>query len=303
VNIIHGIAHARKFKNPVVALGVFDGVHLAHQHILKSAVNIARRNNGTSVVVTFWPHPQKQKSLYSLKHRLYLISQLGIDACIVVNFSPKFASIRAEEFIRKILVGKIGAKYICVGKNFRFGRYAAGSVGLLKKFSRPLEYKLKVFSVIKKRSIPVSSTYIRKLITRGRLANAGKLLRKPVTVLGTVIRGNSLARKFGFPTANINPHHEILPPNGIYSVRINFAGKNYKGICYIGSRPTLNVKQDRNRHVEVHIFNLKKNLYKKDLEIQFITFIRKERRFNSKEDLIKQVKKDIFLTKTRFSLP
>ncbi len=304
MRVIYGIAVVPKLKNPVVALGVFDGVHLAHQYILKSVVNIARQINGKSVVVTFWPHPQKQESLYSLKHRLYLISQLGIDICIVINFSRKFASISAEDFIQKILINKIGAKYICVGKDFRFGRYAAGTVGLLKKFSQPLDYGLKIFNVIKIKSIPVSSTVIRKLITRGKLINAQNLLRKPVTVLGTVIRGNELARKFGFPTANINPHHEIMPPNGIYAVRIILKGRNYKGICYIGRRPTfLNKKRDKNRHVEVHVFNLKKNLYKKDLEIQFISYIRKERRFDSKDDLIKQVKKDIFLVKARFSLP
>ncbi|MCX5712895.1 MAG: bifunctional riboflavin kinase/FAD synthetase [Candidatus Omnitrophica bacterium] len=301
MKVIRGIAGVRKFKNPVVALGVFDGVHLAHQHILKSTANIARRIHGTAIVVTFWPHPQKQESLYSLKHRLFLISRLGIDACIVINFSSEFASLSAEDFIKKILVQKISARYICVGDNFRFGRYAQGTVGLLKKFSKIYNYRLKVFDVIKIKSVPVSSTLIRRLILRGELRKAGRLLKKPVTVLGTVIKGDMLARGFGFPTANINPHHEILPPNGIYAVRVNSEGKNYKGICYIGRRPTfLKKAQDTCRRVEVHIFNLKKDLYKKDLEIQFVSFIRKERRFDSKEDLIKQVKKDIFLVKTDF---
>lgn len=304
MKVIHGIAGLRRFKNPVVALGVFDGVHLAHQRILKRTVAIARKINGTSMVVTFWPHPQKQESLYSLKHRLFLISRIGIDVCIVIKFSAGFAKIPAQVFIKKILIDRIGARYICVGRNFRFGCHAAGTVGLLRKLSRRLGFRLKVFDVIKKNSVPVSSTVIRKLITAGKLTGARNLLRKPVTVLGTVIRGNALARKFGFPTANVNPHHEILPPNGIYAVNIMLKGGQYKGICYIGRRPTfINKKIDKKRHVEVHIFNFKNNLYKEDLEIQFISCIRKERKFNSKEDLIKQVKKDISLVKSRFCLP
>jgi riboflavin kinase/FMN adenylyltransferase len=214
MKIIFGLKKIKKFRKPVVALGVFDGVHRGHINILKSAVAKARRIKGTSVVLTFWPHPQKEESLYSLAHRLKLVGGLGIDAAIVIRFNPAFARISAEDFIKNILIKKIGAEYIYVGKNFRFGKNAKGDFKLLEKLSRVYNFQLKLFAVIRTKHQSVSSTYIRQLIKGGNLQAAQKLLTRPVSVFGTVIKGASLARSLGFPTANINPHHEVLPPSG-----------------------------------------------------------------------------------------
>jgi len=299
MKVIYGINKIKKFKRPVVALGVFDGVHHGHRRILKAVADKARRIKGTSMVVTFWPHPQREGSIYSLEHRLRLINELGIDICIVIKFNKRFSQIPAEDFIRDILVNKIGAQYICVGRNFRFGKQARGDFKTLDKLSRMYNFKLEAFDIIKIHYQPISSTYIRRLITMGKLNTAGDLLSRPVSVLGTVIRGTSLAGRLGFPTANINPHHEVLPPSGVYAVSAIFNNKKFKGVCYIGTRPTF--RKQKEKQVEIFIFNFKKNIYGKYLEIQFIRKIRNERKFSSPTSLVRQIKKDIAQTRKIFS--
>jgi len=299
MRVFLGLSRIKKNKKPIVTLGVFDGLHLAHRCILEDVVKISRNVGGRSVVVTFWPHPQKEETLYSLAHRLRLIGELGIDICIVIGFNKAFSKIKAEDFIKKILVRKIGAKYVSIGRNFRFGKNAEGDFRTLQQLSRRYGFKVKVFDVIKIDHQPISSTYIRKLITRGNIRYAQRLLGKPVSVLGTVIKGVSLGSKLGFPTANINPHHEVLPPAGVYAVRVILENKKLKGICYIGTKPTLS--KYNSRHIEVCIFNFKKNIYGKYLEIQFLKKIRNEKKFSSCALLVKQVKKDIARVKTLFS--
>lgn len=299
MKIIHGINQIRKFRKPVVAMGVFDGVHLGHRSILKAAVSKAHSIKGTSVVLTFWPHPQKEESLYSLEHRLRLIEELGIDACVVINFNQNFAKISAQDFIRNILVHKLGACFIYVGKNFRFGKQALGDFKQLEISSKQYNFKLRVFDVVKKNNKAISSTYIRKLIKEGKLQAAKVLLMHPVSILGTVVRGDFLGRRIGFPTANINPHHEVIPPNGVYAARIIFNNNKFKGICYIGTKPTVTTK--KMTHIEAHIFNFHKNIYAKFLEIQFIKKIREEEKFDSLSALTSQIKKDINSLKTRVS--
>ena len=298
MKIIFGLEKIKKFKKPVVALGVFDGVHRGHRFILRQTIKKAREIGGTSIAVTFYPHPQAQKSLYSLEHRLSLIAEIGIDVCIVIKFDRAFSRIPAAEFIEKILVGKLGASVIYVGKNFRFGRSAEGDCRLLKKNAKVFGYAFRSFDVIRTKRYPVSSTYIRKLITQGDLTAAEKLLSRPVAVFGTVIKGISLARKLGFPTANIDPHHEILPPSGVYAVRVILDSDIFNGVCNIGTKPTLITKPDElgsapQKHIEVYIFDFNKNIYGKDMEIQFVKRIRNELKFPSLELLAEQIKKDI----------
>lgn len=285
MKVIYGIDKIRRYKNAVVALGVFDGVHRAHRRILKFAARTARRIGGVSIAITFYPHPQKKQSLYSLEHRLRLISELGIDACMVIKFNQRFAKTPACDFIKNILVKKIGARYICVGRNFRFGQNAQGDIAFLRKYSRIYNFKLKVFDLIRINRYPVSSTYIRKLITEGFLSTAEKLLGRRLSLFGTVIKGSSLAKNLGFPTANIDPHHEVLPPAGVYAVYVFLGKKKLGGLCYIG------------KQVEAHILNFRKNIYGADLEVQFIKKIRDKKRFSSRASLIKQIKKDAHSTR------
>jgi riboflavin kinase/FMN adenylyltransferase len=290
MKIIYGMKNIRKFPKPVVAIGVFDGVHKGHREILKAAAAKARSIKGTSIALTFWPHPQGEESIYSLEHRLNLIRDLGIGACIVLNFNKRLAQISAEDFIKKILWKKIGVSYVYVGENFRFGRNARGSVEDLEKASVVYNFKLRVFKVIKIRNNPISSTYIRTLIKRGHLSNAQKLLMRPVSVLGTVVKGTSLGRKLGFPTANINPHHEVIPPSGVYVAKVIFKNRKFYGACFIGQRNT-----------EVYIFNFNKNIYGEKIEIQFIKRIRDPINFSSQSALAGQIRKDITFIKSFFS--
>jgi len=299
MKIIYGINRIKKFKKPVVALGVFDGVHRGHINILKSTVIKAKSIKGTSMVLTFWPHPQKEESLYSLEHRLRLIEERGLDVCIVINFNKKFAQVSAVDFIKDVLFNNIGANYVSVGKNFRFGKNAEGNFKTLERLSKIYNFKLKLFNVIKINNNAVSSTYIRALIKKGELIRAQKLLTRPVSILGTVSKGISLGRKIGFPTANIDPHHEVIPPPGVYAVRVFFKNKKFYGACYIGSKPTF--LTNNAQRIEVYIFNFKKNIYGKYLEMQFIKKIRDEKRFGSISALATQIKKDATIVKRMFS--
>ncbi len=292
MKIVHGINEVEKCKRAIVAMGVFDGLHRGHLNILKALVKKAKQAKGTSVVLTFWPHPQKEESLYSLQHRLRLLEGLGVDICIIINFNKRFSRISAEDFIKDVLVNKIGAQHIYIGKNFRFGRHALGNYNLLRKAAKIYKFKIKKFSIIRINNKPISSTAIRKLIRKGNLESSEKLLGRRVSVLGSVIKGSSLGRRIGFPTANINPHHEVIPAPGIYAVKIIFSGKIYDGACYIGRRPTIYASNKR-LVIEAHIFDFHKDIYGEFLEIQFIKFIRPDKKFASIEDLAHQIKKDI----------
>lgn len=292
MKIIYGINGIIHYKKPVIALGVFDGLHLGHRNILQAAVKKAARIKGTSLVLTFFPHPQGKESLYSLKHRLRLIAELGVDVCIVINFSRSFAKISARDFITKILVEKIKPSFVYVGKNFRFGWRAGGDYRLLISSARQYKFGIKIFKVIKSSGSSISSTAIRRLIKNSRLPEAQKLLGRRISVLGTVGRGSRLGRLLGFPTANIKPHHEVIPPPGIYAAQIIFSKRKYNGVCYIGRKPT--VKQKEHPVViEVHIFDFHKDIYGKTLEIQFVKLIRQDKKFPSLKELTSQIQKDI----------
>ena len=298
MKIIFGLKKIKKYKKPVVTLGVFDGVHRGHIDILKATLRQARKIKGASVVLTFRPHPQERQSLYSLEHRLRLIAALGIDICIVINFNQSFARIPPEGFVKDILCKKIRADYVFVGRNFRFGKDARGDYKTLKRLSKIYNFKLKLFRVVKTKNKPVSSTSIRNAIKKGDILTAQKLLSRPVSVLGTVIKGSSVARSLGFSTANIDPHHEVIPPSGVYAVRVIFRQRQLFGVCNIGTRPTF--KTQAKRHIEVHIFNFQQNIYGEYLEVQFIKKLRDEKKFVSAATLAQQIKKDITRAKSLF---
>jgi riboflavin kinase/FMN adenylyltransferase len=295
MKVIYGIRQIKKFRKPVVALGVFDGVHRGHRLVLGAAVKKARQIGGTSVVLTFWPHPQKEESLLSLEHRLRLFAELGVDISVVINFNRRFASLKAEDFIEEILLKKIGAQYVYIGSNFRFGRGAKGTLETLRKYC----LKVRGVRVAKINKRPISSTSIRRLIKKGKLVLAQKLLTRRVSILGTVIRGDSLGRRLGFPTANIDPHHEVTPAQGVYAVKVLLRARKFNGLCYIGSRPTL--RKGEGRNIEVYIFNFKQDIYGEFLEIQFLKKIRGEIKFASLCILAEQVKNDVLTAKRLFS--
>ena len=298
MKIIYGLTNFKPLKaKPVVALGVFDGLHCGHQRIISRLIKQANRLKTKSLIVTFAPHPQKEKAIYSLSHRLKILKATGIDLCLVIRFTPTFQKITAEKFLRDILIKKINPRVVFVGRNFTFGKNAGGNVSMLERYSQKVKFDLRLVDVLRYKGRPVSSSYIRNLINSGKLLRAKQLLGRPVTICGKVGGGLRLARRLGYPTANIIPEHEIIPAFGVYGVKVIIAKKVFCGICYIGNRPTLNLSKTS---IEVYIYNFKHNLYGRSVEVEFIKKIRSQKRFNSIQELAQQIKKDILCYHNKF---
>lgn len=286
-------------QGSVVSIGVFDGVHIGHKKIIADVVRTGRKLRSNSVVVTFNPHPLKVinpkysiPSIISLHHRLQLIESLGVDAAIVLNFTRSVSHLTPECFIKNILINRLHAKEVIVGENFYFGRRAKADARILKDIGKNFGLRVKIVRSVKKNGKVVSSSAIRQLITKGDLRKASALLGRPVSVLGTVVAGSKFARVLGYPTANINPHHEVIPPFGVYAVKVRFAGKFYKGLLNIGTRPTFFSSRDEEPTIEVHIFGFNKRIYGKEIEVLFVRKLRDEKKFKSIAPLIRQIKKD-----------
>ncbi|MDD5136321.1 MAG: bifunctional riboflavin kinase/FAD synthetase [Candidatus Omnitrophica bacterium] len=310
MKVINGLRHLRRqSKGSVVTIGVFDGVHAGHRKIIKEAVAAAKKTGLTSVVITFDPHPSRvlkpgyhAPSLISLRHREKLIEELGPEILLVAKFTKAFSKMPPGEFIRKILAGKLRMRRMCVGENFSFGRGAGGGAGILRRLARMYGYKVAFVKPVKIGGRIVSSSLIRKLTLEGRLADAARLLGRPVSVLGTVVKGSGIARGLGCPTANINPHHEVIPPRGVYAVTARFVREarraqsnkgKFRGILNIGFRPTFYSSRDEEPTVEVHLFGFKGDLYGRDIEVYFIKKIRDEVKFRSGDALVEQIKRDM----------
>jgi len=293
----------RQIKTPirgsVVTIGVFDGVHIGHRKIIRSVVERARRLKLKSVVLTFDPHPMKvlrpstrTPSLMSLGHRIRLITELGADVLAVAKFSKAFAKLSAEKFARDVLVGRLRAREVYVSEGFYFGKGAGADKEELKNIGRALGFKVNVVAPIKAGRQTVSSSLIRMAVAKGDLKLAAKFLGRPVSILGTVVRGVRLARELGYPTANVNPHHEVIPPGGVYAVRVRYKGMFFKGVLNIGTRPTFFSPRDREPSIEVHIFDFHKHIYGNDLEILFVKKLREEVKFKDREELVRQIRDD-----------
>jgi riboflavin kinase/FMN adenylyltransferase len=217
-----------------------------------------------------------------------------LDFLIVINFNKTFSNLSAENFVKKILFEKLKSKYIFISKNFRFGKKRLGNIKTLKNFEKQYLYKTLVTTPYKKRDKIVSSSLIRKIIQKGKIQEAEKLLGRPWSVEGEVIKGEQRGRVIGFPTCNIKLNSYTLPKLGVYSVQVQINNLKKKGIANIGYRPTFNGKS---LLLEVNIFGLKRNLYKKILKINFIKFIRAEKKFKNINQLKAQIKKDIISAK------
>jgi riboflavin kinase / FMN adenylyltransferase len=303
MQVIYGIKNVIEFSNPnVVAIGVFDGVHIGHRKIIKQLTKIAREKGMSSVVVTFDPHPDKVIKgdsavcmLSSLAHRIALIDELGVDICVVIKPDRHFLNKTAESFFRSILLDRLNAKQLVIGKRFSFGREQLDTRRALEPIAKNLGLGLVVVKTVLYRSSEVSSSRIRKHIERGRLKTASRLLGRRVSIFGRVIHGRKRGRILGFKTANIDPHHEAIPPSGVYAAYTVIDKKRYNAVVNIGRRPTF---QEKDPSVEVHIFRLNRNLYNKDMEVFFVEMLRQEKRFPDLHKLREQIKKDAFMAQT-----
>jgi len=288
----------------VVTVGVFDGVHIGHKKIITQLLKTAKRDNLKPMVVTFNPHPAKVLKkrgkilmLSSLQHRLRLLKELGVELCVVIEFNKRFLEKDAELFLSDILVKKLDMRKLVIGDKFSFGREQLKSAASLRKISNKLGFRVKVIRSKRYHRAAISSSVIRRLIEKGKLNTASRLLAKPVSVLGTVIHGRKRGRIIGFKTANIDPHHEAIPPSGVYAVYSRVGRSIYKSVLNIGTRPTFNEKDPS---IEAHIFDINRNLYGKDIEISFVKKIRPERKFADEDALRRQIIKDSLIAKRLF---
>lgn len=284
-----------------MTLGVFDGVHKAHQHIIRSAVDDAKKRAVPSLCISFEPHPRTIKNasdeepipvLTTMKEKILYLEELGLDGTLFIDITEKFLNLEAAEFIEQILQDRIEASELVVGYNYRFGNNREGDTKLLQEKGEYFGFQTRVIDPYKINGNTVSSTLIRKLIKNGHIEQANRMLGKPYCILGHVGTGNQIGRKIGFPTANVVVHEQdkLLPGNGVYFTEITLEGEKHFGICNLGVRPTFG-KNDLG--IEVHILGLDKiDLYDKEIKLKFHEKMRDEIKFDSVDDLAQQIKKD-----------
>ncbi len=287
-----------QFRNPVLAIGIFDGLHLGHQYIIKRTVAEAKRIGGTSIVLTFYPHPnhvlksEDFSLLVSLKHRLKLIEELRVDVCIIVDFTKRFSSLAAEEFVENFIITKIGPLVVFVGADFTFGKNRTGNVDLLKKIGVQCGFKTIRIAPLRILGKIISSTLIRSLIRKGKLNKASSFLGRPVSILDSVIKGEGLGNTLGFPTANVFCVEQALPPPGVYAVRIISKKIKFLGMAFnLGMLPSFKERKIK-ANLEVHIFNFRKNIYGQEIEVEFYKKIRAVKKFKKPNSLKEQIGHD-----------
>ena len=293
----------KKYKRSSLAIGNFDGVHKGHQKVFKQARRFAKSRKLKFGILTFSPLPVmffnkkiKNYRLVSEVEKFKLFKKYGVDFVINVKFSKSFSKINANDFIKNIIYKKINPKQIFVSNNFKFGNKRKGDVSLLKKFGKKYDYQLSKISPFKYNGNVISSTKIRKSLQRGKIETANKLLSRSWFIEGHVTKGKKLGRKLGYRTCNIRIKNYVLPKTGIYVVKVTIESKKYiyNGIAYLGSRPTFKGKEI---FLEINIFGIKKNLYKKKLIVYFLKFIRRDRKFRHRGELIRQMNKDVIFAK------
>lgn len=287
------------FKNAIVTIGTFDGVHVGHQKLLNRIKELALANEGESVLITFDPHPRfilqpDVKDLFllnTLDEKIALLELYGLDNLIVAPFSKAFSEMPALEYIKDFLVANTNAHTIVIGYDHRFGKGRVGDIHLLKEYQDTFHYQVEEISKETLQDIDISSTKIRTALQNGDIKTANALLGHAYTLSGTVVKGQQIGRSIGFPTANINIDFEqkLIPGNGVYVVSVENKGKMFKGMLNIGVRPTLNSKQ---KSIEVNIFDLNEDLYGAPLKLSFLERLRDEVKFENITALQRQLERD-----------
>ncbi len=303
MKVIRSIQDIPQIKNAVVTNGTFDGTHVGHQKILEQLVNSAKRIDGESVVITYWPHPRlvlgketdNFKLLYTIEERIELLKAYPIDYLIILEFTKEFAEQSSETFIRSILMDKIGTKKLIIGYNHRFGKNREGGFDYLKENASIFGFEIEEISKQVIDDEGISSTKIRKALLRGDVDTANNYLDKKFFLFGKVVHGKKLGRTIGFPTANleVNSKNKIIPEDGVYAVLVEREGspEQFKGMMNIGYKPTVESNKEF-KTVEVHIFDFDKDLYGEILKVEFVFRIRAEKKFESVEALQKQLEYD-----------
>jgi riboflavin kinase/FMN adenylyltransferase len=299
MKIYHHIDEFTRVKNAVVTIGTFDGVHIGHRKIISRIKELATTLGGETVILTFFPHPrmilhpedENIKLITTIAEKAELLKQLGVDHLIITPFSRDFSNQSPEGYIRDVLVNKIGTKKIVIGYDHRFGKDRQG--GLQDLLAQAPVYGFEVIEIPEQdiNDVAISSTRIRTALLSGNINIANECLGYPFFITGKVIRGDQLGRTLGYPTANlmVEERYKLIPSDGIYAVKVNVEGKEYKGMAYIGHRPTVN---GMTRNIEVNIFDFSADIYNKELRMEFLHFVREDIKFASLEELVVQLGKD-----------
>jgi len=293
----------KSLKRAAIAIGNFDGIHKGHQKIFKETKKFAKRNKIKFGVLTFTPLPImffnkkiKNYRLVSEEQKFKLFEKYGVDFVMNIKFNKKFSKINAENFIKEVIYKRLNATSLSVSNNFKFGSKRKGNINLLKKFSYKYNYLLLNIEPFKFNNKIVSSTRIRRSLQDGKIYLANRLLSRTWFIEGLVKKGKKLGRKLGYRTCNIYINNYVFPKNGIYAVKVLIGKKKkiYGGVAYLGDRPTFGGKKI---FLEINIFGIKKNLYKKKLRVYFQKFLRPDQRFKNPAKLISQMNKDVIFAK------
>ena len=293
----------KQHKKSIILIGNFDGVHLGHQKLFKLAQSYKKKHKLKIGVINFNPMPKmyfnkslKNFKITSVDQKLKLLIELKVDFIITKKFNKSFSKVKSINFIKEILYKKLNCKFLFVSNNFRFGNKREGDVKLLINHEKNYDYKVVNPKPVIKNKKTVSSTLIRNFLENGNLDKANKFLGRQWTVDGVVQKGRQIGKKIGFPTCNIDIKDYVLAQPGVYAVRVfrKNNSKELKGIANLGYRPTFN---QRKILLEVHLFNFSGNLYNKHLSVQFLKFIRKEKKFKNVIQLRNQIKSDLRIAK------
>jgi riboflavin kinase/FMN adenylyltransferase len=291
------------FRSSFVTIGNFDGVHLSHRHICRKLASDAAEAGAKSLVITFDPHPKMILHpdirpfflITTLEEKLNLLEECGIDATLIIPFSPDYAKTTAREFVYETLGQKLAIKKIIIGHDYTFGQNKKGNDAYLISAGQELGFEVEVIDAFKVGEDIVSSTLIRNLIVQGKVGEAARLLGREYNVAGTVVTGFGRGIKLGFPTANINPEKELLPPAGIYAAFVSVEGKRYMAALNIGAKPTF---ADYTFTFEAHLLDFEGDLRGKRLNTEFVEKLRDIVKFDSPEALKKQIAADLGKVKT-----
>ncbi len=296
MKIYHNINDFSPVENAVVTIGTFDGVHIGHRKIISKITELAKECGGESVILTFFPHPrmilhpedQDIKLITTISEKAQLLEELGVDHLIVTPFSRDFSNLSALEYIHDVLVSRIGVKKIVIGYDHRFGKDRKGGLEDLQRLSKEFEYEVIEIPEQDINAVAVSSTKIRAALLSDQIGLANAYLGYPFFITGKVIRGDQLGRQLGYPTANIlvGESYKLIPADGIFAVTVEVGGQTYKGMAYIGHRPTIN---GMTRNIEVNIFDFSADIYDQQIRMNFHHFVRSDIKFNGLDGLIAQL--------------
>jgi riboflavin kinase/FMN adenylyltransferase len=292
MKVYRSIESFPQLSNAIVTQGTFDGVHFAHQVILKQLKEIARVKGGKTVLITFDPHPRTVlfpedhglQLLNTPEEKIALLEKAGIDYLLILPFTRAFSRLSSLEFIRDILINGIGTKYLVIGYNHRFGKNREGSFEYLRDYAPTFGFEILEISAQDLDKVAVSSTKIRMALNAGEVSKASKFLGRFYEMEGTVVQGKQLGRTIGYPTANLQLLHplKLLPQDGVYAVWVWVDAKKYGGMLNIGNNPTV---IDKGRSIEVNIFGFSESIYNQIISVQFVDKLRDEAKFNNLEEL------------------